>query len=110
MPITHENFMQKLTNCVDECTIAVSKLKNIESDTPATHDELLLINGMIVTASKELPQIIQFVADEKPSPSIVGDKLKRAINLITEILQEKTRILNNTPQVFKDTNDLTSQN
>ncbi len=53
---------------------------------------------------------MEFIAKEKPDLTLIGDKLKRAINLLSEVMREKTRILTNTPDVFLDTNDFISVN
>lgn len=110
MIIAHNNFMQELANCVSEMLVIIAELKKIEQDTPQNHSHIIMLNGRFVEATQYLPAIITFVAAEQPNPDIVGDKLKRAILLIGEVLNENTRILNNTPKIIRDTNDLYAEN
>jgi hypothetical protein len=107
MTISHENFIAELTYCRDEFAVILSELKCIEKDSPATHHRLLNLNYRCVEAGNLLPPIIEFIANEKPDATVVGDKLQKAFQLLTEILREKVRILQNTPEVFKETNDMT---
>ena|SRR5690349_7592177 len=107
MTISHENFIAELAYCRDEFAAVLSELKRIEKDSPATHQQLLSLNGRCVNAGERLPEIIEFIANEKPNPALVGDKLQKAFQLLTQILREKVRILENTPDVFKETNDMT---
>lgn len=110
MEINETNFMQELNYIVTELILICEEFKTIEQDTPITHDSILLLNGRFVHGCAYLPDIIEFIATQHPDPKIVGDKLKQSINLTTEILKEKTRILRNTPQIFRDTNDMMSLN
>jgi hypothetical protein len=107
MTISHENFIAELTYCRNEFAVVLSELKCIEKDSPATHHQLLDLNDRYVEAGNHLPAIIEFIANEKPGAAVVGDKLQKAFQLLTEILREKVRILENTPEVFKNTNDMT---
>jgi hypothetical protein len=106
MTISHENFIAELTYCTNEFAVVLSELKCIEKDSPATHHQLLDLNDRCVEAGNHLPAIIEFIANEKPG-AVVGDKLQKAFQLFIEILREKVRILENTPEVFKNTNDMT---
>lgn len=105
MKITHENFILTLTHCVNEFTIVLSKLREIEMDTPETHEELLHLDDMFNDAGEYLPDIMQYIENEEPDASIVGDKLKMAVNLTTAILKEKKRIIVNEMKVLMNKND-----
>jgi hypothetical protein len=107
MTISQENFIAELTRCIAELAVLRAELKCIEKDSPATHHRLLNINDRCVDAGKLLQDITEFIAHEKPDVAVVKDKLKKAFQLLTEILREKIRILENTPLAFQDTNDMT---
>ena len=110
MIITQQNVGQLLDDCNNALLIAIHKLQHIEKDTPATHDEIEMINGEVVHVAEPLPMLIEFIAKHKPDPALIGDRLSNAIKYLAEFLKEKIRILNDTPQVFKDTNEMTGMN
>ena len=105
MYITHENFMQELNQSVNEMLMIVKELEKYDQDTPENHLEHEIIFDRFNTAMEHLPEIIQFIANNQPDPAIAGLKLKQALTLLTEILKEKTRILNNTPRIIREANE-----
>jgi hypothetical protein len=107
MTISHENFIAELTRCISEFAVLLAELKCIEKDSTTTHHRLLNINDRCVDAGKLLQAITEFIGNEKPNVAVVKDKLKKAFQLLTEILREKIRILENTPLAFQDTHDMT---
>ncbi len=110
MKITATNFMMELKNTVTEFILINERLKEIEQDTPATHDELQILNARFMEASEPIENIIKYIAKKQPDPAIVGNSLKETITLMTSILHEKTRIIKATPEVIYLTNDETSLN
>lgn len=102
--------MPLLTHCVNELTIIVALLKQIDQDNINSHSTLLAYNSRIMEASKHLPDLIDYAGTHHPDPTIVGTKMKDAIQLFSNMLKEKTRILNNTPEIFKDMNEMNQPN
>ena len=111
MDINTTNFMQELNYCVNELLMIVAELKTIKQDNIENHDRILQLNGRFKNAAEHrIPALFKYTAENKPSPEMVGTKLKDTLDLMSEMLRQKTRILKNTPQVFKDTNDMSSFN
>ena len=110
MQITSLNFLPLLINCINDLSVIVSRLKEFEQDDINNHPQLIQLNGQFIRASQHLPDIIQFIADNRPDPTLIGDNLQQSIQLVTSVIQEKTRILENTPPVFIATNDMSCLN
>jgi hypothetical protein len=110
MYINRENFLAELDFAVGELRYILAELQGIAQDIPGTHDRLQDLNGIFVHGSRHMVEIIEFIAQEKPDPDVVGTRLKDYLNLMTSILTEKTRIIKDTPSVIYNTNDLTSPN
>ncbi len=71
MIINHENVIQQLNTCVNCLQLAAERLKEIKMDTPETHHKLMLINGSLLTEAECLPDLMEFIAKEKPDPTLV---------------------------------------
>jgi hypothetical protein len=110
MHITAENVVPVLNDVVTELTMVLVRLREIEQDTPDTHDEILQLNGRAVPAMDLIADVITFIGEHKPPPELIGGRLKNAMELFQEILVEKTRIVKATPKTIYHTNDFTSKN
>lgn len=92
--ITPENLVSELTNIVSELSMIESKLMNLDNES-LTLEVLEDIESEVSQSVTYLPQIIQFVADTKPSPEVIGTRLKDSINKVTEIIRLLTEYRNN---------------
>lgn len=110
MEITEENIEQELSLCLNELTLLVDELQGVEADTPDIHEYLRGLDDCYAAAVAYLPEIILFVGRRKPQLKIIGDIFLQAIAMSNHYLTEKTRIANNTPDIYLETNDLISLN
>ena len=110
MEITDNNFAILLTGSITEMTMIVEKLKDIVQDIPDTHRELEILDARFMDAMEPLEGIIKFIVENKPNPEIVGNNLRNAVLLMSEILKEKTRIIKDTPPLLYQMNNLTALN
>lgn len=104
--IDDSNFMMELKYIHDEFLMILEELKKIEQETPNTIEAIELLNGRFIVSGDLFPDIIEFIAHEKPSPEVVGDTFRNTFLMFSEIIKEKTRILNNTPRIILETNHL----
>ncbi len=107
---TNADYMLDLTACASELKDIFEKFKSIEMDAFDNHNSLLKLNNRFAGACKKLGETINFAAANKKSKPEVSIKLNDALVYIDVILIEKSRILNNTPQIFKEMNDMSWMN
>jgi len=110
MKINEKIVEEKLSYINAQLTLIIKELQLIDADTPVNHGYLIELDERYSEAAEFLPDIILFVGREKPRSEILNDKFLKAIMLNNAFLGEKIRILNSTPAIYLETNDLISLN
>ncbi len=98
--------MQELTACMGEMLDILQTFKSIKQVDFVNQSQLHILNNRFMDALKKFPDLVTFAAVNKTSIPEAGIKFKNALNYMSEILDEKARIFNNTPQLFKDLTDM----
>jgi hypothetical protein len=95
--LTSEELVTVLEKILAEQVVFISKLQDI---TPGslTHTELHQMEEEVYHSFDLLKEMIPAVAALNPDPAIIGDRLKRAFENVTTILEELTPLHKAAPE------------
>ncbi len=110
MRINEKNIIEELTHCINELTLIVSALHSIDADTPVNHEYVTDLDNRYSLAARYMPDFILFIGNHRLETGEVAGKFLEAIELNDAFLKEKIRIIDNTPDVYLETNDFINLN
>jgi hypothetical protein len=95
--LTSEEIVPTLDKILADQVVFISKLSGI---TPGslTRAELHELEEEVHESFDLLKEMIPAVAELQPNPTIIGDRLKRAIENVTWILKELTPLFKHAPE------------
>lgn len=95
--IEEGEIVQALESILADQSVFISRLQNMEPGSK-TPDEIREIESDIREAIDLMERTIRSILSSKPSPEIIGDRLKRAFNNLTLIYDLLTKLIRVSPE------------
>ena len=95
--LKEEEIVQALERVLADQSVFISRLQDMEPGS-RTPDEIRQIEKDIYEAIDLMQETIGAIAADKPSPQIVGDRLKRSFDNLTTILELLTKPIKTTAE------------